>query len=214
MQNLKSCTFFHHFNKEQLQMMLSFSVQKEYKSGEILFYEKELPTALRILTKGTLKVFKTDLKDNEIIMKRFQPTSMVAEAAILENRPYPASAIFETDGTIIEIDFLRFKKEFFKDPEVALTIFHSLSMKIKHLEEVIELNIVLDSTARLAKYLCDNRDELKNLKKYQLAETLHMTPETLSRTLKKLLVLGLVIKGDEGYEIKNREGLKVLFASK
>ncbi|MFK5937759.1 MAG: Crp/Fnr family transcriptional regulator [Sulfurimonas sp.] len=212
MNNLKSCIFFHHFSEEQLQLMLSFSVKKNYKSGQILFYEKEMPTNLQILIKGTLKVFKTDLKDNEIVMNRFQPTSMIAEAPVLENRPYPASAIFETNGTVLKIDFLRFKQEFFKDPDVALKIFHSLSMKIKHLENVIELNIVLDSTARLAKYLCDNRDDLKNLKKYQLAQTLHMTPETLSRTLKKLLVLGLVVKGDEGYEIKNREGLKVLFA--
>ena len=212
MQNLKSCTFFRHFNEEQLQLMLSFSVKKNYKSGQILFYEKEKPTSLRILTKGTLKVFKTDLKDNEIVMNRFRPTCMIAEAAVLENRPYPASAIFETNGTILEIDFLRFKEEFFKDPDVALTMFHSLSMKIKHLEDVIDLNIVLDSTSRLAKYLCDHKDDLKNLKKYQLAETLHMTPETLSRTLKKLVVLGLVAKGDEGYEIKNREGLKIFFA--
>jgi CRP/FNR family transcriptional regulator len=212
LKNLKSCTFFHHFSEEQLKMMLSFSVRKNYKSGEILFYEKDMPTALRILVKGTLKVFKTDLKDNEIVMNRFVPTSMIAEAAVLENRPYPASSIFETDGTIIEIDFLRFKQEFFKDPDVALKMFHSLSMKIKHLEDVIELNIVLDSTARLAKYLCDHKDDLKNLKKYQLAETLHMSPETLSRTLKKLAILGLVVKEKDGYEIKNREGLKVFFA--
>jgi len=38
-----------------------------------------------------------------------------------------------------------------------------------------------------------------------------MTPETLSRTFKKLVVLDLVKKESKGYKIKNKEGLKVLF---
>jgi hypothetical protein len=38
-----------------------------------------------------------------------------------------------------------------------------------------------------------------------------MTPETLSRTFKKLVVLDLIEKELKGYKVKNREGLKVLF---
>jgi CRP/FNR family transcriptional regulator len=89
--------------------------------------------------------------------------------------------------------------------------FKSLSKKIKYLESVIALNVVLDSTARLAKFLCDNKNALGTLKHYEVATHLHMTPETLSRTFKKLLVLDLVEKEPEGYKIKNREGLKVLY---
>jgi CRP/FNR family transcriptional regulator len=130
---------------------------------------------------------------------------------VLENIPYPASAAFETDGTVIEIDFERFKKEFFHNPDVALLFFKSLSKNIKYLEDVIALNVVLDSTARLAKFLYDRNDVLSTLKHYQLAEHLHMTPETLSRTFKKLVVLDLLEKESNGYRIKNREGLHVLF---
>jgi CRP/FNR family transcriptional regulator len=92
-----------------------------------------------------------------------------------------------------------------------MSLFKSLSKKIKYLEDVIALNLVLDSTSRLAKYLCDNTEEEITLKNYQLAENLHMTPETLSRTFKKLIVLGLLSKDSTGYVIKNREGLKALF---
>jgi CRP/FNR family transcriptional regulator len=211
MKDLKNFYFFENLEEKQLELISSFAKKKNYEKGSIVFYEKDMPKSLILLTKGTLKVYKTDPKNNEIIMHRFQPMNMIAEMVVLENIPYPASAAFETDGTIIEIDFEKFKKEFFHDSEVALIFFKSLSKKIKYLENVIALNIVLDSTARLAKFLYDTGDTLTKLKHYQLAEHLHMTPETLSRTFKKLVVLDLLEKESTGYKIKSREGLHVLF---
>jgi len=211
-ENLKHFKFFEYLNDEQIKLLSSFSIKKNYEKGSILFYEKEQPTSLILLAEGILKVYKTDPKNNEVVMHRFFPMTMVAEMPVLEGIPYPASAAFETDGIIIEINFERFKKEFFTDPDIAFLFFKSLSKKIKHLEGVIALNLVLDSTSRLAKYLYDdNSNTLGTLKNYQLAKHLHMTPETLSRTFKKLLELGLLVKDSSEYKIKNREGLRVLF---
>lgn len=109
------------------------------------------------------------------------------------------------------MDFERFKQEFFSNPDVSFSLFKSLSRKIKYPEDVIALNVVLDSTARLAKYLYDRMDSLDTLKNYQIAEELHMTPETLSRTFKKLVTLGLIEKSANGHKIKNKKGLQVLF---
>ena len=92
-----------------------------------------------------------------------------------------------------------------------MAFFKSLSKKIKYLENVIALNLVLDATSRLAKFIYDKDEKLADLKKYQLAEHLHMSPETLSRSFKKLLLLGLVEKDKGGYIVKNREGLSALF---
>ena len=131
--------------------------------------------------------------------------------AVLEAIPFPASASFETDGSVILIDFKRFRESFMDNPKIAYTLIKSLSKKVKNLEEVIDLNIVLDTTARLAKCLYTDETVLGKLKNYQLADDLHMTPETLSRTLKKFSVLGLITKGRHGYAITNREGLRVLF---
>jgi CRP/FNR family transcriptional regulator len=143
-------------------------------------------------------------------MGRFTPYSLVAEMALFEEIPYPASAVFETDGVVIEIDFDRFKKEFLHNPQIALALFKSLSTKIKHLEDVIALNVVLGATARLAKYISDNEDIFNTIKQYEIAQYLHMTPETLSRSFKKLLVLDLLEKSSSGYSIKNKKGLNAL----
>jgi len=207
---LRKIYFFEKLDEKELKLLSTFSTKKTFSKGEIVFYEKDKPKSLILLVEGVLKVYKTDLKNNEIVMHRFKPTTLIAEMVVLEGVSYPASASFDTDGTIIEIDFAKFKKEFFSNPEVALNFFRSLSRKIKHLEDVIALNIVLDSTARIAKFICENEEAL-GMKHSQLAQYLHMTPETLSRMFKKLVTLGLVEKSSKGYIIKNREGLQVLF---
>ncbi|RLA73043.1 MAG: Crp/Fnr family transcriptional regulator [Epsilonproteobacteria bacterium] len=208
--DLRKISFFENLDDKELKLLASFSRKKSFSKGEIVFYEKNMPSSLILLTEGVLKVYKTDLKNNEIVLHRFKPYSLVAEMVTLEGLPYPASGSFDTDGAIIEIDFEKFKKEFFNNPEVALNFFKSLSKKIKNLESVISLNIVLDSTARIAKYICEN-DEALTMKHSQLAQYLHMTPETLSRMFKKLVTLELVEKTSSGYVITNREGLRVLF---
>lgn len=211
MRELRQFSFFENLSEEQFAILAKISVKKHFEKGSILFYESEKPKSLILLIEGILKVYKTDPKNNEIVMHRFSPTNMVAEMAVLEGIPYPASAAFETAGVIIEVDFEEFKTQFFQNPDIALMFFKSLSKKIKYLEDVIALNVVLDSTARLAKFLCDKSNALDTLKHYEVATHLHMTPETLSRTFKKLVVLDLVEKEPEGYKIKNREGLKVLY---
>jgi len=211
LKELKQCSFFENLNDQQLELLSSFALKKSYEKDSILFYEKDEPTSIILLIEGILKVYKTDSKNNEIIMHRFTPVTMVAEMVLLEGIAYPASGAFETSGTIIEINFERFKKEFFNDPEISLMFFKSLSKKIKYLENVISLNVVLDSTARLAKFISDERTEVSTLKHYNLAKQLHMTPETLSRTFKKLVMLGLLEKESNGYKIKNKKGLKILF---
>lgn len=211
MMNLHRYYFFENFNAEEIRELESISKKVSYKKGGVLFYEKEAPTSLILLVEGVVKVYKTDLKNNEVIMHRFRATTLVAEMAAFQEIPFPASAAFETDGTVVMIDFKSFKERFINKPGVAYSIIRSLSKKVKTLEEVIDLNIVLDTTARLAKYLYENEAILNELKNYQIAEDLHMTPETLSRTLKKFSILGLLEKGSNGYAVTNIEGLRVLF---
>ncbi|WP_345993087.1 Crp/Fnr family transcriptional regulator [Sulfurimonas sp. HSL-1716] len=212
MTDLRHFYFFENLSDEQLTTINSFATRTKMLKGSILFYEKEQPKALTLLIDGTLKVYKTDLKNNEIVMHRFTPMAFVAEMAVLEGLPYPASAVFETDGEVIQIDFERFKNEFLNDPDIAFIFFKSLSKKMRYLESVIALNVVLDSTARLAKFIYDTDGEaLVKYKHYQLAEHLHMTPETLSRVFKKLLKLNLLEKDVNSYKIKNKEGLQALF---
>jgi len=207
---LKEIKFFENLDDKELKYLSSISRKRQFEKGEILFYEKETPQYLTLLCSGVLKVYKTDAKNNEIVIHRFMPTSLVAEMAVLEGMNYPASAMFDSDGSVVEIDFNKFKNNFLTNPDVAFNFFQSLAQKIQYLENVISLNIVLDSTSRVAKCITQNGEALA-MKNNQLAQHLHMTPETLSRIFKKFTKLGFIEKLNGEYKIINREGLTILY---
>ncbi len=207
---LKDIGVFGHLNERELKLLLSISRQRKFEEGEVLFYEKEQAKYLTLVMDGIVKIYKVDPKNNEIILHRFVPNHFVAEMAVFEGLPYPASAAFETDGSVLEIDFEKFKEYFFSNPEITLELFKSLTQKIKHLDNVIALTVVLDSTARVAKYICEN-DEALEMKHNKLAQYLHITPETLSRIFKKFSKLGFIEKNKSAYKILDKESLEILF---
>ncbi len=207
---LRSIGIFENLNERELKTLLSISRKRKFKKGEVLFYEKEAAKYLTLVIDGIVKIYKVDPKNNEIILHRFMPNNFVAEMAVFEEIAYPASAAFETDGSVLEIDFEKFKEYFFSNPEITLELFKSLTQKIKYLDNVIALTVVLDSTARVAKYICDNEAAL-SMKHNKLAQYLHITPETLSRIFKKFSKLGFVAKEGGSYKILDRESLEILF---
>ncbi len=210
MEDLQKIFFFDELNDDEYKLLKKFSKKKEFQKGSILFYEKEKPKALIFLIEGVLKVYKTDSKNNEITIHRFKPVNLIAEMPLFENMPYPASAIFDTDGSIIEIDFEKFKEIFLSNPSISLSFFKSFSKKIRQLENVIDRNIVLDATARVAKYMYENNGDI-DMKHKHLAKYLNMTPETLSRIFRKLVKSELLEKEKECYIIKNEEKLRTFF---
>jgi len=203
---------FENLNKTQFDLLKDISVLKTFKSGNILFYEGDKPKHLILLVTGILQIFKTDYKGNKIVLHNFYPNSLIAEMVNLEQLKYPASGVFITDGEALLIDYEKFEKYFLKDPEISFLFIKQLNKKIKYLEDVIINNIVMDSTTRVAKYLYEHEEEFKNLKKSQVAEYLHLKPETLSRIFKKLKVMNLITENRGKISILNKEGLKALYS--
>ncbi len=185
---------FRHLNDEQLKKLRDISFIKDYKRGELLFYEDEEPKYLYILLEGTIRVFKTDLKGNEITLHYFHPINMIAEVANFENMPYPATAEFETDGKVLAIDYEKFRNDFLKDPEIAFNVLKSFAYKIRILNDIIIQNLMMDAVSRVAKFMYEHEDLFRQLKHNKIASLLNITPETFSRILKKFKEQGILEK--------------------
>ncbi len=211
MQKLRNFYLFRHLSDEQFERLEKISSVTEYKKGTILFFEGDEPKHLILLIDGILQVYKTDQKGNKVILHHFFPIDIIAEIVNLEHMRYPASAEFETDGKALVINYDAFEKEFLKKPDVAFAFIRSLSKKIKYLENVIATNMVMNSTARVAKFICEHGHEIASLKKSMIAADLNMTPETLSRILKKLSTLGLIEKRKDEIVILDKEGLETFY---
>ncbi len=209
--NLKDIYIFKNLSDENIQRLERFSYEKSFQKGDLLFYEGEEPKNLYILTEGIVRVYKTDLKGHEITLHHFYPVSMIAELANFEKVNYPATAEFETDGKVIAVDFNMLEKEILKNPQLTYEIMKSLLYKIKILDNVIVQNLMMDAVSRVAKFIYEHEDLFTTLKHNKIASVLNITPETLSRVLKKFRDKGVLVKEKGTYKILDREKLKRYF---
>ncbi len=194
MDQLKRVPFFASLDDKLLQRLEAISYTKKYKHGEILFYQGDAVRYLTLLVSGELRLYKITSHDKEITIHTFSATAMIAEAALLQNREYPATAEFMSDATVILIDAKIFEEEFLNDSKVARAMIGSLSNKVRMLESVIEQSLVMDAEERVKMLINRSLDLLNSMKHYEIAQMLHLTPETLSRVLKRLLQEGVVKK--------------------
>ena len=197
MQRIKEVICFSHLNDTQLEKLAKISVIKKYKAKEILFYEGEEPIYLYALLQGTLKVYKTNHKGQQIFLHQFYPGGLVAELANFENIPYPATAEFMSDSEVLRIDYKALEKDFFKNPEISFEIIKSLIAKHKILIDVIQKEVILTADAKVAKFILEHKELFKTLKNTQIASILNLTPETLSRTLTKFKSMGFIEVNDK-----------------
>lgn len=189
---LEQIPFFQGLNETELKRLGDISILKKYKKGEFLFIEGEEPRWLHLLIKGSLKLYKISPKGKEIFMHQFNGMGLVAELANFENIKFPATAVFLTGGEVLKIDYDKFYAEFLSNPHVSLQIIKSLSQKLKITSELIHQELVLNSEAKVARFLVNNADLFNELKHFKIASILNITPETFSRILAKFKAQNLI----------------------
>ena len=185
-----------------------FTTFLKLSKDNVLFYEGDEPKYLFLLKKGIVKLYKTSSNDKEILLKYFHSNELIAEVANFEGIPYPATAQAFTDLEVLRIDFNKLKDVIYSDPKLSFIIQTSLIKKIRNLENLVSLHIVLDSKERVAKYLYEHTEDFFNTKNVIIAEILNISPETLSRMLKVFKNDGLI---DSKNAVVDKEGLKALF---
>lgn len=208
---LKDIFLFQELSSDDFDELSAIANFKSYAKGEILFYEGVPAEKLYILVEGILKAYKTDMKENEIVLHFFYPTSLIAEVANFQHINFPATTEFQTPGRVLEIEYEKFEEKFLKNPLISFEIIKSLTQKIRYVEEVITTRLSLDATARVARFIYYS-DLQQKTKQYEVANILGLTPETLSRSLRKIKNLGLISAEGTNFTILNKSGLKELFS--
>ena len=174
-------------NDEELETLTKISSISTYDKDALLFMQGERSEHLLVLVEGLVSVYKYDDKGNEIIIGFFKPFSLIAEPAILKKVPFPSSAVFKTEGTILKIELDAFEKDFIRNPRISYEIIQSLINKIQLLQKNIHMNIASTAKEKIVHFYKQNPSLGEELKKYEIATLLGMTAETLSRNIKILL---------------------------
>jgi len=183
---LQKMSLFSTLDDTLLEKICTITTSVKFEKKSIIFYEGDSSKYLYYLVSGIVKLYKVSSTDKEIILKYFQSNELIAEVANFEDIPYPATLEAYTNVELIKIDFEKFKDIIYSNPELSFKIQASLIKKIKNLEQVISTHLVLDAKDRIIKFICDNPTDFFKIKNIEIAKILNVTPETLSRILRKL----------------------------
>jgi CRP/FNR family transcriptional regulator len=195
---LRNIDIFNTLSDIEFEKIDKITTIKKLSIDNILFYEGDKPNYFYILLEGYLKLYKTGIKSNEIVLHYFTQPAMVAEMATLENMNFPATAVATRDNTVVAlVDRAKFLDILQNDSVFSFYIIRSLTKKIKHLEVAINRNLIFDTTSKVCSLIKDNPEFIENSKNIQIANILNMAPETLSRTLSKLRKLKIIDKNNK-----------------
>ncbi len=198
---LQEVGLFSSLGEDELLALEKISQLSDYKEGDTLFVAGEVSSVLMLLIEGVVSIFKHDDKGNEIIIGYFKRYELLAEAATLRHSPLPSSGRFQTDGRLIKIDVEAFESLFIMHPTISYAIIQSLLQKIELLQQNIHFNIASSSIDKIMHFYKENPKLSLDLKQYEIASILGMTPETLSRNIRKLLGENKLEKVSTGYKL-------------
>jgi len=179
---------------------------KKYTKESIVFYEGDKSEYLHILLGGSVKLYKTSPKGTQIQINRFSAPGLIAEFAIFEQEPFPATCEFVSEGAI---GLLHYDKlyEYLGQPEFSLELIKSLTGKVSLLSALVHKETILSSEAKVADLMLKKVTIFNRLKNNEIASILNLTPETFSRILTKMKKEGIIKIENHKLVILNQDAL-------
>ena len=134
---------------------------------------------------------------------------------LVEGSRYPYNGLCATNVECCRIDRENLEKVL-QDPMIALRVIGLLSRKLHNANERNLLLTVTDPGARIAGFLLyrskRSASDTVTLRLGEIAASIHLRPETVSRRLKELERQGLIKRiGQSGIRLMDSDGLRKVF---
>ena len=210
---IEAIKFFDSLNTEQKDYLINISSVRSFSKDTIIYFESDVDYSLQFLISGLVKIYKIDKFNNEIFLYHIHTGNMISELTSMDSESIYcfSNAAFIEDGTILSINFKKFKTYFIDTGLLASAFIKEVLEKSHQLQCIINRELVFDSTAKVAHMLYHDLEMFNNLKKTQIAFMLHIQPETLSRVLKRFTRDSIINVENKKYFIIDEEKLSSIF---
>jgi CRP/FNR family cyclic AMP-dependent transcriptional regulator len=177
---LKKVSFFSHLEDEALRSLAETAIPKSWSKGEIIFSEGTPCPGLFVVHSGAVKIFKTSVKGREQVLTIETAGRAVAELAVLDEGPYPASAMAMEETTVLLILKQDFHNLCRRHPEIGFRIIKALAGRFRKLVGLVEALAFLEVGQRLAKFLFERASQHPKRGNEQVEFTLDQSHQELA----------------------------------
>ncbi len=211
--DLKQYNLFADLSAQDINNLHKICIKKEFPANSIIFNADDPAESIFFVQKGVVNLIKSSTEGKEQLIRKVKVGEVFAEAAMFSGKTYPVSAITKVNCQLILInksDFVRLIKD---HPEISLKMMGTMANLLRHLNQLIAEMSLGSVSSRLSLFLlkCAKRAEKNkfnlDISKKELAFQLSTTPETLSRTLKKMQNSGIIQLQKNTILIKNEKKL-------
>lgn len=221
---LGAASLFSSLSPEELRLLASHAVRRNYAQGELLFSEGDACKGLHIVVSGKLRIFKSSAGGREQVLAVEGPGGSVAELPVFDGAPYPASVSAVEDSQILFISRTDFRSFCLAHPEVALKLLAVVGARLRRLVGIIEELSFTTVRQRLASVLVklaqtEGQHTAHGIEiqlpgtHQELAHQLGTVRELVSRNLMRLQAEGLVQVEARDITVLDLPGLAALLDS-
>lgn len=209
-----------HATPDEWRRALDLAPAHDYRPGNILFYQGNLPLGLHIITSGRVKLVKEDRSGRRQIVRLVQGPDLLGDRSFFAEKPYRCTGEVMEDATIRFLQPHYFWSIFGRNPATLRLLAQRFADELGRAEDYMHCISVCTINARMATRLLNasKRPDLAHGPKgefiltetrTELAQVLGTTPEAVSRSLAKLCSKGLISVSGRRVRVLNEERLRL-----
>lgn len=190
-------------NEDSLQRVLSQSTLQSHESGHILFQQGDTPTHVYVVIEGKLRTLRIGEDGEEATIRLLRPGETCMEAVLFMGGPSPIAVQAMEDSKVLIVPAAFIKNHALHDGQFATNLLQIVTHHYKNAMHQIDAMQIKSPVQRIGYFFLEKFLEGGNkgtltlpFKKNIIANYLGMTPETFSRALNKIRMIGVDIDGE------------------
>lgn len=193
--------------------LLAYSRHSTHPSGSIIVHEGDPIESIIVVRSGRVKTFRTSPSGKEYVLDVLHDGQALWHGMFLDDHVYRYSVECLSQVQLCRIHRADFESMLANHPDVALGIIRMVCTELDDAEERIMMLGIHSPRKRLAEYLLirDQRcagPEI-HLKLEDIASSVDLRPETVSRNIAQFIREGLIERPGRGrLRVVDHEGLK------
>ncbi|RUM69462.1 MAG: Crp/Fnr family transcriptional regulator [Sulfurovum sp.] len=200
-ESMRICPLFRDLTKEEFSEIVEQTSVCNLNMDDMLFRQQDPAKDFFVLVTGKIKLSLLSFEGTEKVVDIINPGASFAEAVIFSGIPgYPVNATALARSQVLRVNANAYMETLESSPKTCFKVMATLSLRLHNLIGEIDRLSLHNATYRLISFLLEGiPGEMKersvinlSIPKHVVASRISVTPETLSRTLKRLCQEGLL----------------------
>ncbi|MCP4535712.1 MAG: Crp/Fnr family transcriptional regulator [Chloroflexi bacterium] len=196
-----------------LETIAQAAIQRDYKTGQAVFWAGEPCAGLCIVQGGWFKVIKLSTDGREQVLRFVGDGETFGEIGVFASKPNPATVVALEPSTVLIVQRDAMLRLLDQRPGIARHILQNMAERVLHLVALVEDLSLRTVEARLARLLLEQATEGTLYRhrwatQTEIAARLGTVLVVLNRALHGLAAEGLIEVQRQQIQIIDREGLE------